>query len=87
MIEISLIGVEEADITLMMDEKGCFFSAPAEGGLEYVGTIPFLREVTPSGAKAAYVDSFLKIEVPFKDTLENFIQVPVEAIEEEEDAE
>ena len=82
MIEISLVGVEEEDITLMMDEKGCFFSASSEGDMEYVGTIPFLREVTPSAAKAAYVDSFLKIEVPFKDTLENFIQVPVAAIDE-----
>ena len=78
MIEISLISVEKEDINLMMDEKGCFFSASAEGGIEYVGTIPFLREVRPSEAKATYDESYLKIEVPFKDTLENFVKVPIE---------
>jgi HSP20 family protein len=82
MIEISLISVEKEDINLMMDEKSCFFSASAEGGVEYVATIPFIREVKPSEAKAIYADGFLKIEVPFKDTLDNFVKVPVEEIKE-----
>jgi HSP20 family protein len=82
MIEISLVSVEKEDINLMMDEKGCFLSASAEGGVEYVATIPFLRKVKPSEAKAVYTDSFLKVEVPFKDTLENFVKVPIGEIKE-----
>jgi HSP20 family molecular chaperone IbpA len=81
-IEITLLSVEKDDITLMMDETGCFFSASAEGGIAYVAAIPFLRAVKPSEAKAIYTDSFLKIEVPFKDTLENFVKVPIEEINE-----
>jgi HSP20 family protein len=85
MIEISLVSVEKEDINLMMDENGCFFSAPAEGGVEYVATVPFLRAVKPSEAKAVYTDSFLKIEIPFKDTLENFVKVPIEEKKEDEE--
>jgi HSP20 family molecular chaperone IbpA len=82
MIEISLVSVEKEDINLMMDENGCFLSAPAEGGVEYVATLSFLRAVKPSEAKAVYTDSFLKIEVPFKSALENFVKVPIEEIKE-----
>jgi HSP20 family protein len=85
MIEISMVSVEKEDINLMMDEKGCFFSASAEGGVEYVAAIPFLREVKPSEAKAVFKESFLKIEVPFKDTLENFVKVPIEEIKEDQE--
>ena len=82
MIEISLVNVEKEDINLMMDENGCFLSAPAEGGVEYVAAFPFMREVNPSQAKAVFTDGFLKIEVPFKNTLENFVKVPIEEIKE-----
>jgi len=82
MMEISLVNVEKEDINLMMDENGCFLSASAEGGVEYVAAIPFLREVKPSEAKAVFTDSFLKIQVPFKNTLENFVKVPIEEIKE-----
>jgi HSP20 family protein len=85
MIEISLVSVEKKDINLMMDGNGCFFSASAEGGVEYVATIPFLREVKPSEAKAVFTDSFLKIEVPFKNALENFVKVPIEEKKEGEE--
>jgi HSP20 family protein len=77
MIEISLVSVEKEDIKLMMDENGCFLSAPAEGGVEYVATLSFLRAVKPSEAKALFTDGFLKIEVPFKNTLENFVKVTI----------
>jgi HSP20 family molecular chaperone IbpA len=85
MIEIALVSVEKEDVNLMMDENGCFLSASAEGGVEYVATIPFLREVKPSEAKAVYTDGFLKIEVPFKDTLDNFVKVPIEEKKEGEE--
>ena len=85
MIEISLVSVEKEDINLMMDENGCFLSAPAEGGVEYVTAIPFMREVNPSEAKAVFTDGFLKIEVPFKNTLENFVKVPIEEKKEGEE--
>ena len=78
MIEISLVSVEKEDIRLMMDENGCFLSASADGGVEYVATIPFLRAVKPSEAKALFTDGFLRIEVPFKYTLDRFVKVPIE---------
>jgi HSP20 family protein len=78
MIEIALLDVEKKDIKLMMDENSFFFSAPTESGVEYVATSAFPRSVKPSEAKAVYIESYLKIEVPFKDSLDNYIKVPVE---------
>ena len=57
---------------LMMDENGCFLSASAEGGVEYVATIPFLRERKAFPGKGIVYGGYLKIEVPFKDTLDRF---------------
>ncbi|HMK49906.1 MAG TPA: hypothetical protein VK435_07620 [Thermodesulfovibrionales bacterium] len=78
MIEISLIDVEKEDINLMMDEKGFFLSAPTESGTDYVAAVSFLRSVKPSEAKAVLGEGYLKVEVPFKDPLENYIKVVVE---------
>jgi HSP20 family molecular chaperone IbpA len=77
MVEISLVAVEKEDISLMMDENGYFLSAPAEGGVDYVAAISFPRAVKPSEAKAIFKDGYLKIEIPFKDPLKNYVNVPV----------
>jgi HSP20 family molecular chaperone IbpA len=79
-LEISLVDVETENISLMMDENGCYLSAPAEG-VEYKATLSFLRAVKPAEAKAKYLDGYLKVEVPFKDPVENYLKIPVESIE------
>ncbi len=76
-IEISLVNVEKEKISLMMDENGCYLSAPSEE-VEYAATMSFLRAVKPSEAKATFMDGFLRIEIPFRDSLASYVKVPVE---------
>ena len=76
-IEISLVNVAKEDISLMMDENGCYLSVPSED-VEYVAAMSFLRAVKPSEAKATFIDSFLRIEIPFRDSLASYVKVPVE---------
>jgi len=76
-MEISLVNVEKENISLMMDENGCYLSAPSDDA-EYVAAISFLRAVKPSEAKAIFADGFLRVEIPFRDPLENYVKVPVE---------
>lgn len=76
-IEVALVNLETDNISLMMDENGFFLSAPSED-VKFVTTMSFLRPVRPSEAKAVFEDSFLRIEVPFRDPLENYVKVAIE---------
>ena len=80
-IEIALVNVEKENISLMMDENGLYFSASSED-VNYVTTLSFLRAVQPSEAKALFEDGFVRIEVPFRDPLKNYINIPIEEIED-----
>jgi HSP20 family molecular chaperone IbpA len=80
-IEITLINTEKENVSLMMDEKGLYLSAPSED-VNYVTTLSFIRPVKPSEAKATLWDGYLRIEVPFMEPLENYIKVPVQDAED-----
>jgi HSP20 family protein len=80
-LEISFVSVERENINLMMNERGCYFSALSDD-VEYVATLSFLRAVKPSEAKATFSDGFLRIEIPFKDPLEGYVKVPIASTEE-----
>lgn len=77
-VQFTIINSEKENITLMMNEKGCYLSASAENNIEYVTTLSFLSAVKPTEAKATYEDGYLTIVVPFKDPLNNYMKVPVE---------
>jgi HSP20 family molecular chaperone IbpA len=77
MIEFTILDVEKHNINLMIGENGCYLSAPADNAL-YVTTISFPCPVNPVMAKAIYEDGYLKVEVPLRDEIKNFIKVPVE---------
>jgi HSP20 family molecular chaperone IbpA len=76
-IQFTMIAIEKEKITLMINENGCYLSAPAED-LLYVTTLSFLHPVNPLEAKASFKDGYLTVKVPFKEPLKDFIQVPVE---------
>ena len=75
-VQFTFINGETEKMNLMMNENGCYLSAPAEG-VEYVATLSFLHAVDPAEAKATYEDGYLTIEVPFKDPLNSYVRVPV----------
>lgn len=82
-VEISLVNVEKTNIHLMMDENGFYLHAPSDD-LTYVTTFSFLKPVKPSEAKALFADSYLRIEVPFRDPANTYIKIPIEEISDTE---
>jgi len=76
MIEFTMLEVEKEDISLMIGENGCYLSAPS-GSTLYVATLSFPCPADPAGAKALYEDGYLKVEIPLREEIKNFIKVPV----------
>lgn len=76
-LEFSLVQVDKENITLMMNENGCYLSAPTEDA-DYVATLSFLSPVKPSETKAIFKDGILIVKVPFKEPLQNYVKVLVE---------
>jgi HSP20 family molecular chaperone IbpA len=76
-LEITLLEVEKEQINLMVNENGCYLSAPSEAA-EYVATLSFPSPVNPSDTKATYKDGYLVVEIPFKNPLTDYTKISVE---------
>jgi len=76
-LEFTLINVEKENITLMMNENGCYLSATSDDS-DYVATLSFISPVKPSEAKAVFSDAILVVKAPFKEPLKNYVRVTVE---------
>ena len=76
-MEITLLDVEKDQINLMVNENGCYLSAPSEVA-EYVAVISFPSPVKPSETKAEYRDGYLIVEIPFKDPLTDYTKISLQ---------
>jgi len=76
-IEITIPGVKKEDITLKMHEDSFYLSALRDE-IEYVSALAFCCPVKPDKAKAKYENGLLKIEVPFKDPMEDAVTLAIE---------
>ena len=77
-LEVSLPGVKREDISLRMHDDSFNLSATRkDDNIEYVTTGAFCCPVSSKQAKAHYENGLLKIEIPFKDPMEDSVIVPV----------
>jgi HSP20 family molecular chaperone IbpA len=76
-VQFTLVDTAKENITLMMDENGCYLSASADD-VQYIATVSFLRAVKPADTKATYQDSYLTVSAPLKDPLDSYLKVAIE---------
>ena len=76
-IEVNLPGVKKENINVRMHEDSFSMSAPRED-IEFVATLAFCCPVKPEAAIAKYENGLLKIEVPFKDLMEDSIKIKIQ---------
>lgn len=77
-VEFEIPGAPGDSIDLKILEDSLYLTAPA-GNIEYVTALSFCCPVKPGQAKAEYNNGLLKIQVPFKDPMEDAVKVPITA--------
>ena len=75
-VEFAIPGApaDTIDVKILVDSV--HLSAPARD-IEYVASLPLGWPVKPDNAEATYEDGLLRIEVPFKDPMEDAVKVVI----------
>jgi HSP20 family protein len=77
-VEFAIPGAPTESIDVKILEDSVHLMAPARD-IEYVSALALGWPVKPDKAEAAYENGLLRIEVPFKDPMEDAVKVAVKA--------
>ena len=75
-VEFAIPGAPADTIDLKILEDSVHLTAPARD-IEYVSALALAWQVKPHKAEAKYEHGLLRIEVPFKDPMEDAVTVPI----------
>ena len=81
-VEFAIPGAPTDTIDLKILDDSIHLTAPARD-IEYVSALALPWPVKPDKAEAVYAHGLLRIEVPFKDPMEDAVKVPIKAGGEE----
>jgi HSP20 family molecular chaperone IbpA len=77
-VEFAIAGAPTESIDVKILEDSIYLSAPARD-VEYVSALALGWPVKPDKAEATYVNGLLRVEVPFKDPMEDAVKVTIKA--------
>jgi len=77
-VEFAIPGAPTESIDVKVLEDSLYLSAPARD-IEYVSALALGWPVKPDKAEAAYENGLLRIEVPFKDPMEDAVKVAIKS--------
>jgi HSP20 family protein len=77
-VEFAIPGAPTDTIDVKMLEDSVHLTAPARD-VEYVAALALSWPVKPDQAEATYEHGLLRIEVPFKDPMEDAVKVAIKA--------
>jgi len=78
-VEFAIPGAPTDSIDVKILEDSIHLTAPARD-IEYVSALALGWPVKPAKAEATYEHGLLRIEVPFKDPMEDAVKVVIKAI-------
>jgi len=77
-VEFAIPGAPTETIDVKLLPDSVHLTAPAKD-IEYVSALALARPVKPDKAEAIYENGLLRMEVPFKDPMEDAVKVAVKA--------
>jgi HSP20 family molecular chaperone IbpA len=81
-VEFAIPGAPTDTVDLKILPDSVHLTAPAKD-IEYVSALALAWPVKPEQAAATYEHGLLRIEVPFKDPMEDAVKVPINAGQQE----
>jgi len=75
-VEFAIPGAPTDTIDLKILEDSVHLTAPARD-IEYVAALTLAWAVKPDKAEATYEDGLLRVEVPFKDPMEDAVKIVI----------
>ena len=78
-VEFAIPGAPTETVDVKILEDSVYLLAPARD-IEYVSALALGWPVKPDKAEATYENGLLRIEVPFKDPMEDAVKVPIKAL-------